>query len=774
MEPAPKRLKVNIDLSSEVGRLYTAPKTFYQQELDRCDELFTNILYRQSVASPEFVHPIEDQHYDWYMDDRQTIKYELEDLEIDKQGHFSNVYIGQFESRNRLDPNDPYYSNLLEYKLNVEESGLYFNQGYLPSDVVRRILLYSMDNDSTSAYALLSVCRMYWDFRVSNAKMFAPMIAPKMLFGPQERAASWLYDFLSTPFDFAKAYSKGPHNALELRRFESLGLESQRLLETTIKTARKTCVFEALTGTGKTVTVLNAIERYKPGKKKVLIICPPIISSNVYMQEFRKFFNNPNRMINMFGTFSLNYKTAEYIIVSFNFINDEVITNALLDIGYFDVVVVDEFHSKYQHNLVGFITDTLQVDNIILMSATPPKSEFVNTNTYIHVKTTPERRMAAFFGFTYCPEVGLNLIDNNKSNIWYIMKSDGIPKPLFNYQRYMWKMLNPLKIQWKNYLENPGSDVLYAHSELIHFNPEYGFGKALIEVITERKRLIVFAQHQEILDRVYGFLQYYNTDAAIFDLRKSTRGNYTKFSKNFNKCKKEKIIVVASTNVAGVGINFHTKNISTIVFLEMNYSEHSYTIKQCEGRIVRVGQASNCHYYYFTNDDQRSGVLLHQALERYFEHRCASGFLSSDQFTTQLYRYCIASKLRDSAPRVLAGVKPLNNTLKSIMYLLKTFSRFNCYLPVYILMLGSTYFADFKVEVYVDYSGDSCYGVECTLEEFILAEITKATMIDPSITDRVIELADRYLPTSRAYILKNKLKPQQIEPIDYGYFDSMF
>lgn len=763
MESAPKRLKV-----------HTIPKTFYQKELDRCDDIFTQILHQTFPNQPDFVSHIEDPNHAWYIDDRQTLKYEYEDLEIDKQEHFSNIYVGQITPKVQLDPRDKDYSNLLEYKLHPYESKMYFNEGCLPNNVVMRIAFYAMDNDSTSAYAFLSICKSHGNFKITNAKMFAPMLAPKMLFGSQERAACWLYKFLSTPFDLTKSYANGPHNAMDLRRFDILGLGSQELLNETFKTARKTCVLEAMTGTGKTVTVLNAIERYKPYKKKVLIVCPSILTDNVYMVEFRKFFEYPGRMINMFDSIPSNYMDIEYIVVNFNFIDNQAICGALMNIGHFDVVVVDEFHLRYQHAIPEFITKRLNVDNIILMSATPPRSAFIATNTYHHVKTTPEKRMAEFFGFTHCHEIGLNLIDNNKDVVWYVMKTEYIPKPL-NHRRYIWKMLNPIKINWEVCLQS-GKYKINSESNRIHFNPEYGFGKALNEVINERKRLIIFSEDQEILDRTLGFLRYYNTKADIFDLRKSTKASYTKFSKKFNVCKNDEIIIVASVNVAGVGINFHTKDISTIVFLEMDYDDMDPIIKQCEGRIARVGQATSCKYYYFNHDHERSTKLLHNAFERYFESLCLHGFLGGDLFTIQLYRYCI---IKNTPHFNINGVHSLDHTLRFMISKLKTDAKFNCFLPVYILMFGSVYFAESELNVYIDHSdyvmtNDKITG--CTLERFLLGEITKATIIDPSITDMIIELADRYLPFSRSYLLKNHLRPAKLEPafIDYDPLNSMF
>jgi len=115
------------------------------------------------------------------------------------------------------------------------------------------------------------------------------------------------------------------------------------------------------------------------------------------------------------------------------------------------------------------------------------------------------------------------------------------------------------------------------------------------ENLSDRNRLIIFAHHKEVIDKIHESLSQMFTDALVMKVNGDTPSNLRDQYVAAFQGEAEKAILVLSLAVMSEGVTLTKGN--EIVFAEIDWVPA--TMLQAEDRIHRISQkASTCFYYY--------------------------------------------------------------------------------------------------------------------------------------------------------------------------------
>lgn len=365
---------------------------------------------------------------------------------------------------------------------------------------------------------------------------------------------------------------------------------------------------------------------------KVLIIAPPTVGCGVYRNEYQKFFPHRNDMKLLYGTEFVkgeDYSKYKYIIVSANaFGGKGEISDELRRIHNFRMVIVDEFHYG-NAKMVDFLANAISYDTIFLMSATPPDTAYSKKD--YEGKTSSFSRYMKMMGFgedigagldilkANLPLLSLECLDNSVKAINFFHThtktfstiQNEVVKDRISDQLYNAMITHPLA----RAIHLSEVFLTEINTNINLYNEKNGLGREILRVIEEKKRVIIFTHNKEDSKVLNYFITDFCKGVSMYHITGSN-DKTRKLMENFDKDDSEFMVMVATPLVAGMGLNLHSKFSNMIIINAQSFSETS--LKQCEGRLNRIGQKNVPHIYYF-NTTEFCDCSSNNVLKRYKE-----------------------------------------------------------------------------------------------------------------------------------------------------------
>ncbi|MEM5878012.1 MAG: DEAD/DEAH box helicase [Candidatus Aenigmatarchaeota archaeon] len=197
----------------------------------------------------------------------------------------------------------------------------------------------------------------------------------------------------------------------------------------------------------------------------------------------------------------------------------------------------------------------------------------------------------------------------------------------YNNEQKIYDMLNKKINVDKEILQN----ISYYRRVIAYYKVDYIIN--YIEEFEDLDRLVVFAHHNDVIDKLYNLIRNKYSD---IDLRKiygrTTEKDRKASVEAFQGDSDDKIWILASYSVASEGLTLTKAN--NMIFAELDWSVSN--IMQAEDRIHRISQNKTCNYYYFialkTLDQYIYNVLNDKIsyLKNFSKESDIFGFVKSD------------------------------------------------------------------------------------------------------------------------------------------------
>lgn len=364
-------------------------------------------------------------------------------------------------------------------------------------------------------------------------------------------------------------------------------------------------------------------------RNKVLIVAPPTVGCSVYRKEYHKFFPGRTDMKLFYGSEFVpgeDYSKYKYIIVSASaFIKSESIMAELKRIHDFRMVIVDEFHYGNK-NMVTFIQNQISYDTLFLMSATPPDGS-CSGKDYSGEPSTPLNRYMRLMGFDHDIGAGYELLNNNLSYLTLTCDSENI-RSINRYRCHTRVYPNIKERQLIDGFEalerikkHPLGQKLHIDrvftlgngTNFNYYNEKTGMGRDILSIIKEKKRVLIFVSSERDTMPLSCFLSDFLPKVQLYRIIRSN-DQTRKLIEKFDEDDSEMIVMIATPLVAGMGLNLHHK-FSTMIVIQ--YDRFGVVpLKQCKGRLNRIGQTQIPDIYLFREDNECN---VNNVLQRYID-----------------------------------------------------------------------------------------------------------------------------------------------------------